>query len=52
MRLQYMSTDASVTQSALEEALASRMNDGGIGSRMSTIGQAIRSRYASRPNEN
>lgn len=37
--------DASVTQSALEEALASRMQDGTIGSRMSTIGQAIRSRY-------
>ncbi|KAK0656482.1 hypothetical protein B0T16DRAFT_399480 [Cercophora newfieldiana] len=44
--------DASVTQSALEEALASRMQDGTIGSRMSTLGQAIRSRYASRPNEN
>jgi hypothetical protein len=37
--------DASVTQSALEEALASRMQDGTIGSRMSTIGHAIRSRY-------
>jgi len=37
--------DASVTQSALEEALASRMQDGTIGSRMSTLGQAIRSRY-------
>jgi hypothetical protein len=38
--------DASVTQSALEEALASKMQDGGtIGSRMSTISQAIRSRY-------
>ncbi|KAK1826694.1 hypothetical protein QBC39DRAFT_363793 [Podospora conica] len=45
--------DASVTQSALEEALASRMQDGTIGSRMSTIGQAIRSRYlpANRPRE-
>lgn len=37
--------DASVTQSALEEALASNMQDGTIGSRMSTIGQAFRSRY-------
>ncbi|KAM7221058.1 autophagy-related protein 29 [Rhypophila decipiens] len=37
--------DASVTQSALEEALASRMQDGTIGSRMSTLGNAIRSRY-------
>lgn len=45
--------DASVTQSALEEALASRMQDGTIGSRMSTIGQAIRSRYlpANRPRD-
>ncbi|KAL2020994.1 hypothetical protein VTK56DRAFT_7768 [Thermocarpiscus australiensis] len=46
--------DASVTQSALEEALASRMQDGTIGSRMSviggTIGQAFRSRYLPRPN--
>lgn len=37
--------DASVTQSALEEALASRMQDGTIGSRMSTLGNAFRSRY-------
>jgi hypothetical protein len=38
--------DASVTQSALEEALASKMQDGGtIGSRMSTLSQALRSRY-------
>ncbi|KAK4177043.1 hypothetical protein QBC36DRAFT_327977 [Triangularia setosa] len=37
--------DASVTQSALEEALASRMQDGTIGSRMSVIGHAIKSRY-------
>ncbi|KAJ9155171.1 Autophagy-related protein [Pleurostoma richardsiae] len=38
--------DASVTQSALEEALASKMQDGGtIGSRMSTISQAFKSRY-------
>lgn len=45
--------DASVTQSALEEALASRMQDGTIGSRMSMIGQAIRSRYlpANRPRD-
>ncbi|KAK5654375.1 hypothetical protein OQA88_7284 [Cercophora sp. LCS_1] len=44
--------DASVTQSALEEALASRMQDGTIGSRMSTIGQAIRSRYLPKGNGN
>ena len=37
--------DASVTQSALEEALANEMTQGGIGSRMSTISQALRSRY-------
>lgn len=37
--------DASVTQSALEEALANEMPQGGIGSRMSTISQALRSRY-------
>ncbi|KAH8802669.1 hypothetical protein F5884DRAFT_802672 [Xylogone sp. PMI_703] len=38
--------DASVTQSALEEALASNMQaGGGMASRMSTISQAIRSRY-------
>ncbi|KAA8628104.1 hypothetical protein SMACR_05468 [Sordaria macrospora] len=37
--------DASVTQSALEEALASRMQDGTIGSRMSMIGHTIRSKY-------
>ncbi|KAK3363604.1 hypothetical protein B0T25DRAFT_528023 [Lasiosphaeria hispida] len=43
--------DASVTQSALEEALASRMQDGTIGSRMSTIGQAIRSRYLPKANK-
>jgi hypothetical protein len=42
--------DASVTQSALEEALASRMQDGTIGSRMSVIGQAIRSRYLPKAN--
>ncbi|KAK3905021.1 hypothetical protein C8A05DRAFT_31176 [Staphylotrichum tortipilum] len=46
--------DASVTQSALEEALASRMQDGTIGSRMSviggTIGQAFKSRYLPKPN--
>lgn len=36
--------DASVTQSALEEALASKMQDGAAGSRFS-IGQAFRSRY-------
>lgn len=37
--------DASVTQSALEEALANEMNRGGVASRMSTISQALRSRY-------
>ncbi|KAL1882095.1 hypothetical protein VTK73DRAFT_2504 [Phialemonium thermophilum] len=43
--------DASVTQSALEEALASKMQEGGtIGSRMSTISQAIRSRYLPKTN--
>ncbi|KAK0613142.1 hypothetical protein B0T17DRAFT_542955 [Bombardia bombarda] len=42
--------DASVTQSALEEALASRMQDDTISSRMSTIGQAFRSRYLPKSN--
>ena len=40
--------DASVTQSALEEALAREMGHGGgvgVASRMSTISQALRSRY-------
>ncbi|KAL8714226.1 MAG: hypothetical protein Q9220_001955 [cf. Caloplaca sp. 1 TL-2023] len=38
--------DASVTQSALEEALAHEMaQGGGVASRMSTISQALRSRY-------
>ncbi|KAG9237993.1 hypothetical protein BJ875DRAFT_452344 [Amylocarpus encephaloides] len=38
--------DASVTQSALEEAFASNMQaGGGMTSRMSTISQALRSRY-------
>lgn len=37
--------DASVTQSALEEALANEMGQGGVASRMSTISQALRSRY-------
>ncbi|KAL8667219.1 MAG: hypothetical protein Q9202_000792 [Teloschistes flavicans] len=38
--------DASVTQSALEEALlAQEMEKGGVASRMSTISQALRSRY-------
>lgn len=48
-----ISLDASVTQSALEEALASRMQDGGgtIGSRMSTFGAAIRSRYLPKGNQ-
>ncbi|KAJ5336763.1 hypothetical protein MYU51_005893 [Penicillium brevicompactum] len=39
------SPDASVTQSALEEALLSNMQHGGMASRMSTISQALRSRY-------
>ena len=38
-------TDASVTQSALEDALASQMNRGAISSRFSISG-AFRSRYA------
>lgn len=37
--------DTSVTQSALEEALLSNMQRGGMASRMSTISQALRSRY-------
>ncbi|KAJ6114921.1 hypothetical protein N7486_000699 [Penicillium sp. IBT 16267x] len=37
--------EASVTQSALEEALMSNMQHGGMASRMSTISQALRSRY-------
>ena len=37
--------DASVTQSALEEALANEMTHGGVASRMSSISQALRSRY-------
>lgn len=37
--------DTSVTQSALEEALLSNMQQGGMASRMSTISQALRSRY-------
>ncbi|KAG4033287.1 hypothetical protein MFRU_005g02990 [Monilinia fructicola] len=40
-----LDVDASVTQSALEEALASNMQAGGMASRMSTISQALRSRY-------
>ena len=35
----------SVTQSALEEALAEGMQQGGVASKMSTISQALRSRY-------
>ncbi|OHW94227.1 autophagy-related protein [Colletotrichum incanum] len=42
--------DASVTQSALEEALASKMQDGAIGSRFS-ISQAFRSRYMPKPGQ-
>ena len=41
-----MDLDASVTQSALEEALASNMQaGGGMASRMSSISQALRSKY-------
>src|SRR4051794_40373310 len=42
-----MVADTSVTQSALEEALASRTQDGTLGSWISTIGQALRSRVPS-----
>ncbi|KAK1983089.1 hypothetical protein LZ30DRAFT_715603 [Colletotrichum cereale] len=42
--------DASVTQSALEEALASKMQDGAMGSRFS-ISQAFRSRYMPKPGQ-
>ncbi|PGH13278.1 hypothetical protein AJ80_06388 [Polytolypa hystricis UAMH7299] len=37
--------DTSLTQSALEEALLSNMQHGGVASRMSSISQALRSRY-------
>ncbi len=37
--------DASVTQSALEEALLSNMQHGGMASKMTTFSQAFRSRY-------
>ena len=37
--------DTSISQSALEEALLSGMQHGNIGSRMSSISQAIRSKY-------
>ena len=37
--------DASITQSALEEALANEMTHGGVASKMSTISQALKSRY-------
>ncbi|KAG8534136.1 uncharacterized protein KY384_000980 [Bacidia gigantensis] len=37
--------DASVTQSALEEAMAGEMQAGGMASRMSSISQALRSKY-------
>ena len=41
-----MIADASVTQSALEEALASNMQaGGGMASRMTSISQALRSKY-------
>ncbi|ROT35447.1 hypothetical protein SODALDRAFT_337443 [Sodiomyces alkalinus F11] len=39
--------DASITQSALEEAIASKMQDGAMGSRFS-ITQAFRSRYTTK----
>ena len=44
-QITYTFIDASVTQSALEEALASKMQAGGMASRMSTISQALRSKY-------
>ncbi|KAI1810002.1 hypothetical protein GGS20DRAFT_234159 [Poronia punctata] len=45
--------DASVTQSALEEAFASKMQDGStISSLRGTISNAFRSRYQTRPNGN
>ncbi|KAI0522217.1 hypothetical protein F5B22DRAFT_593336 [Xylaria bambusicola] len=45
--------DASVTQSALEEALASRMQDGGtISSLRGTLSNAFRSRYQGKPSNN
>lgn len=37
--------DASITQSALEDALANEMAHGGVASKMSTISQALKSRY-------
>ncbi|KAL2850730.1 hypothetical protein BJY01DRAFT_245284 [Aspergillus pseudoustus] len=37
--------DASVTESMLQDALLSNMQHGGMASRMSTISQALRSRY-------
>ncbi|RAL05158.1 multidomain presynaptic cytomatrix related protein [Aspergillus ibericus CBS 121593] len=43
--------DTSVTQSALEEALMSNMQQGGMASRMSTLSQAFRSRYLGRAND-
>ncbi|KAF8249706.1 hypothetical protein K440DRAFT_654090 [Wilcoxina mikolae CBS 423.85] len=38
-------SDASVSQSAMEEAYLSTMQAGGLGSRISTIGRAVGSRY-------
>ncbi|RPB04096.1 hypothetical protein L873DRAFT_1667225 [Choiromyces venosus 120613-1] len=38
-------SDASVTQSAMEDAYLSTMQAGGMGSRMSSLSQAVRSRY-------
>jgi hypothetical protein len=37
--------DASVSQSALEEALLSRMQQGSVASKMSTLSQALKSKY-------
>ena len=37
--------DTSITQSALEEALMSNMQHGGMASRVSNISQALKSRY-------
>ncbi|PWW73824.1 hypothetical protein C7212DRAFT_220682 [Tuber magnatum] len=38
-------SDTSVTQSAMEDAYLSTMQAGGMGSRMSSLSQAVRSRY-------
>lgn len=51
-KTQLVCTDASVTQSAMEEALASNMGDAGtIGSLKGTISNAFRSRYLPKSNQ-